>query len=220
MTVQINTDGQPAAPLTPATEPFYEFADFLLGLPYNTSVQFGDSSSYFRSWGLIAYAQDDWRVSNRFTFQYGIRYQVQTPAVELYNHIANLDLNAAATAVAVVTPNEIGPYNGAFPRALIHGNLGNWAPRIGFAWQPNIKPKTVVRAGYSIFYNESIYDSLAQKYLAYQPPFDESQNWYTSASQLLTLQQGFPGQVQSGVAILNTGGESARFTRLGTHRHG
>lgn len=98
--------------------------------------------------------------------------------------------------------------------ALIHGNSGNWAPRIGFAWQPNIKPKTVVRAGYSIFYNESIYDSLAQKYLAYQPPFDESQNWYTSASQLLTLQQGFPGQAQSSAEILNTGGVSP-FYKVG-----
>ncbi len=211
MTTQLNADGQPVTPLTPATEPFYEFADFLLGLPYNTSVQFGDPNSYFRSWGLIAYAQDDWRIHKRFTFQYGIRYQVQTPAVELYNHIANLDLNAAATAVAVVTPNEIGSYNGAFPRALIHGNSGNWAPRIGFAWQPNIKPKTVVRAGYSIFYNESIYDSLAQNYLAYQPPFDESQDWYTSAAQLLTLQQGFPGQMQSGAKILNTAGVSPLY---------
>jgi Carboxypeptidase regulatory-like domain len=214
MTTQLNANGQPAAPLTPATEPYYELADFLLGLPYNTSAQFGSPNAYFRSWGFIAYAQDDWRVNKRFTFQYGVRYQVQTPPVELHNHIVNLDLNATATAVAVVTPNEIGPFNGAYPRALIHGNAGNWAPRIGFAWEPNIRPKTVVRAGYSIFYNESIYDSLAQKYLAYQPPFDVSQNWLTSAAQLLTLQQGFPGQAQSNSEILNTAGVSP-FYQIG-----
>ena len=51
-----------------------------------------------------------------------------------------------------------------------------------------------MRAGYSIFYNQSVYNSLAQKYLAYQPPFDQSQNLYTSAAQVLTLQQGFPAQ--------------------------
>ena len=206
MTAQLNANGQPAVPFSPATEPFYEFADFLLGLPYNTSVQFGDPNTYFRSWGLIAYAQDDWRVNKRFTFQYGVRYQLQTPPVELYNHIANLDLNAEATVVAVVTPSEAGPYNGAYPRALIHGDYGNWAPRIGFAWQPNLRPKTVVRAGYSIFYNESIYDTLAQRYLAYQPPFDVSQNWYTTAAQVLTLESGFPGQSQGGGKILNTAG--------------
>ena len=62
---------------------------------------------------------------------------------------------------------------------------------------PPIKPRTVVRAGYSIFYNQSIYNSLAQKYLAYQPPFDQSQNLYTSAAQVLTLQNGFPAQTAS-----------------------
>ncbi len=74
------------------------------GLPYNTAVQFGDPNTYFRAWGFIAYAQDDFRVNKRFTVQYGVRYQAQTPPIELYNHIANLDMNSTATAVAVVTP--------------------------------------------------------------------------------------------------------------------
>jgi len=208
MSEQLTASGQPAVPLTPSTEPFYEFADFLLGLPYSTAVQFGDPNTYFRSWGFIAYAQDDFRVNKHFTFQYGVRYQAQTPPVELYNHIVNLDLNATATAVAVVTSGEVGPFSGAYPPALVHGDYGNWAPRIGIAWQPNIKPKTVVRAGYSIFYNQSIYNTLAQKYLAYEPPFDESQNWYTASTQVLTLQNGFPGQAQNSGKILNTGGVS------------
>jgi hypothetical protein len=205
MTTQLNANGDPDVPLTPTTEPYYEFADFLLGLPYNTSAQFGDPNTYFRSWGFIAYAQDDFRVNKRFTFQYGVRYQVQTPPIELYNHIANLDLNGAATAVAVVTPNQTGPFSGAYPRALIHADYDDWAPRIGFAWDPGLKRRTIVRAGYSIFYNQSIYNSLAQKYLAYQPPFDQSQNLYTSAAQVLTLQQGFPAQTSTG-KILNTAG--------------
>ncbi len=35
-----------------------DFADFLLGLPQATSERFGASSTYFRSWGYVAYAQD------------------------------------------------------------------------------------------------------------------------------------------------------------------
>ncbi len=205
MTNQLNASGDPAVPLTPLTEPYYEFADFLLGLPYNTAVQFGDPNTYFRAWGYIAYAQDDFRVNKRFTVQYGVRYQAQTPPIELYNHLANLDMNSTATAVAVVTPGETGPFSGYYPRALIHGDYNDWAPRIGFAWDPGIKPRTIVRSGYSIFYNQSIYNTLAQKYLAYQPPFDQSQNLYTSAAQVLTLQQGFPAQTASN-EILNTAG--------------
>lgn len=205
MTNQLTATGDPAIALTPLTEPYYEFADFLLGLPYSTAVQFGDPNTYFRSWGFIAYAQDDFRVNKRFTIQYGVRYQAQTPPIEKYNHIANLDLNSTATAVAQVTPNGVGPFSGAYPQALIHGDYNDWAPRIGFAWDPGIKPRTIVRGGYSIFYNQSVYNSLAQNYLAYQPPFDRSENLYTSASQLLTLQNGFPAQLASNT-ILNTAG--------------
>jgi trimeric autotransporter adhesin len=87
-----------------------------------------------------------------------------------------------------VLPGETGPFSGVFPRALVHGDYGNWAPRIGFAWQPPIKPKTVVRGGYSLFYNESIYNTLATGYLAYQPPFATSNTILTTAAAPLVLE--------------------------------
>jgi Carboxypeptidase regulatory-like domain len=205
MTSQLDPNGH--ALETAATEPYYEFADFLLGLPYNTQIRTGDANTYFRSWEFIAYGQDDWRVNKRFTLLLGLRYNAVRPPVELFNDIANLDLNASATQVAVVTPGQRGPYNGAYPQALIHGDYKNFAPRIGFAWAPPIRPKTIVRGGYSIFYNDSIYDTLAQDYLAYQPPFAVSQNLYTSAAQVLTLQNGFPASnSSSGITVPNTSG--------------
>src|SRR5580704_3154352 len=218
LTSQLTATGQPIAP-TPQTEPFYELADFLLGLPYSTTVQFGPSM-YLRSWDFIGYAQDDWRMNKRFTLLYGVRYEAATPPVDRYDRIANLDLNSSATAVAVVTPGGAGPFNGTFPRALVHGDYGNWAPRIGFSCIPQfIKPKTVVRGGYSIFYNEAIYNTLAQQYLEYEPPFATSENLITSSTQVLTLQNGFPGSS----VISNKGGVnpfykngSAQIWTLGT----
>ena len=195
-----------------------DFADFLLGFPYNTRVQFGNPSTHFRSWGFAAYAQDDFRVSKTFTIQYGVRYDAVTPPIELADQIANLDLNSTATAVAVVTPGapgtlngvtvpgDVGPFHGTYPRALIHGDYSNWAPRIGFAWQPGIKPKTVIRGGFSIFYDTSIYNTLAQRYLAYQPPFDVSHTVLTTPQQPLTLSNGLLAQGQSSSTISNTGG--------------
>ncbi|MGD0306420.1 MAG: carboxypeptidase-like regulatory domain-containing protein [Candidatus Acidiferrales bacterium] len=203
LTSQLDASGQPIAN-SPTTEPYYELADFLLGLPYTTSVQFGPNI-YLRSWDAIAYAQDDFRVNKHFTFLYGVRYEAATPAVDKYNRIANLDLNADATGVAVVAPNGTGPFSGAYPRALIHGDYGNWAPRIGFAWQPQfIKPKTVVRGGYSIFYNEAIYNSLARQYLSYEPPFSTFTSLYTTGAQVLTLENGFPST--GSTTITNRGG--------------
>lgn len=213
MTSQLDSSGHPLE--TPATEPYYEFADFLLGLPYNTQIRTGDANTYFRNWEFIGYGQDDWHVNKQFTLLAGLRYTAVTPPVELFDHIANLDLSADATQVAIVTPNETGSFGGPYPQALIHGSYKNFGPRIGFAWAPSIHPRTIVRGGYSIFYNDSIYDTLAQDYLAYQPPFAVSQNLYTSAAQILTLQNGFPSsgatafctpEVTTNCSVPNTSG--------------
>ena len=206
MTSQLTTTGQPV-PATPQTQPYYQLADFLLGLPYSTTVQFGPNI-YLRSWDFIGYGQDDWRMTKEFTLLYGLRYEAVTPPVDKYNQIANLDMNSTATAVDVVTPGGVGMFNGSYPRALVHGDYGNWAPRIGFAWLPRfIKPKTVIRGGYSIFYNVAIYNSLAQKYLSYEPPFATSENLITSGTQVLTLENGFP----SISTISNRGGVNSFY---------
>ena len=193
-----------------------DFADFLLGLPQTASVQYGDPNIYFRSWGFSAYAQDDWRVNKVFTFQYGIRYDAVTPPIELYNNIVNLDVNPQIAELAgqvpptscpacaqQVSPGQVGPFSGAFPRGLIHGKYDNFEPRIGFAWQPKfLKPKTVIRAGYSIFYNESIYSTLVKE-LAYQPPVDTTQTLVSTAAAPLTLASGLLPQTST-IPILNT----------------
>jgi Carboxypeptidase regulatory-like domain/TonB dependent receptor-like, beta-barrel len=187
MTGQLDAQGQPA----PGTG--LDFADFLLGLPQATTEQFGSSANYFRSWGFVAYAQDDWRIKPRFTLEYGLRYEAVTPPVELFNAIANLDLSPGITAVATVIPGEPGPYSGPLPRALVRGDYDNWAPRLGMAWQPFPHDPFIVRAGYSIFYNESIYNQLAPE-LANQPPFAQAQTRLTTPTELLTLEDGFPPQ--------------------------
>jgi hypothetical protein len=175
-----------------------DFADFLEGLPFNTTAQFGDPNTYFRSWGFNLYAQDDFRVSKTFTFQYGLRYDAVTPPIELANNIVNLDITNL-TDVAQVQAGAPG-----LLRSLIHGHYDNFEPRIGIAWQPPIKPKTIVRAGYSIFYNESIYTTLVRE-LAYEPPVATAQTLTTAAPPNdLTLQFPFVGGSSELISVPNT----------------
>jgi hypothetical protein len=190
LTAQLGSNGLPI----PGTG--FDFADFLLGLPQATTIRYGASSTYFRSWGYAAYAQDDWRVAPKFTLQYGIRYEATTPPVELNNRIANLDVSPDFTQAQVVTPGEAAPYSGTLPRSLLRGDYNNWSPRIGFAWQPPGKwfsgrNQTTIRAGYGIFYNGSIYGQLDAA-MASQPPFAQAQTLQTSATLPLTLENGFP----------------------------
>ncbi|MGA8871015.1 MAG: TonB-dependent receptor [Candidatus Acidiferrales bacterium] len=174
-----------------------EFADFLEGLPFNTTGQFGNPNTYFRGWGFDLYAQDDFRITKTFTAQFGLRYDAVTPPIELANNIVNLDI----TDLALVT--TVQPGAAGVPRSLIHGQYHNFEPRIGIAWQPPIRPKTVVRAGYSIFYNTSIYDTLVRE-LAYQPPIDTAQTLTTSAGGPLTFEFPFQGGSSNLIAVPNT----------------
>ena len=168
----------------------YDFADYLLGLPQSSSVRFGTNSNYFRGSVYNAYLTDDWKVLPNLTFNLGLRYEYFTPFHEKYGHIANLDIAPGFTAVAVVTPGSIGPYSGKFPDGLIDPEKNNFSPRTAVAWRPWAKKQTLVRAGYSIFYNGAIYTQFTNR-LASQPPFAKSASLTTSLQQPLTIENGF-----------------------------
>jgi hypothetical protein len=183
-TSAVNANGQ----VVPNTG--YDFADFLLGRPQSSSVRFGDTSTYFRASVYNAFAVDDWRLHTNLTINLGLRYEFFTPYSEKYNHIANLDVAPGFTAVAPVTPDGTGPYSGAFPAGLVNPDKNNFSPRIGIAWRPFTKHSTMVRAGYGIFYNGSVYNTFPSR-LAAQPPFAATASLVTSTTQVLTIQNGF-----------------------------
>jgi len=187
----------------------FDFADFLLGLPQQTSVQYGENNYHFRgnSWDL--YAQDEWKLRSNLTLNLGIRYEYISPFVETDNRIVNLDVNSGFTSAVPVQPGQIGPFTGAFPATLVHPDRSNFAPRVGFAWKP--LSKTVVRGGYGINYNTGAYQTIVQQ-LAFQPPFSVTQTNVQSAVGELTLQNGFPGAPPG--AITNNYGVDPNY-RLG-----
>ena len=167
----------------------FDFADFLLGLPQSSTVQFGGASTYFRQNVWDGFANDDWRVNPKLTIMYGLRYEYYSPLSEKYGHIANLDIAPDFTAVASVLPAQIGPYSGSFPSGLIDPDRHDWAPRGGIAWKPFTKHSTVVRIGYGIYYNPTALNQLATE-LSEQPPFAATQTLTTSAANILTINNG------------------------------
>ena len=181
----------------------YDFADFLLGLPQQTSVQFGYNNYHFRgnSWDL--YAQDEWKVRGTLTLNLGVRYEYVSPFSEIDNRLATLDLSPGvlnpalgAPAVARVIAGQSGPYSGSLPASLLRPDRNNFAPRVGFAWKPF--SKTVVRGGYGINYNTGAYQGIVQQ-LAFQPPFSTTSTNIQNATGELTLQNGFPGATSNAI---------------------
>jgi len=226
----------------------HDFADFLLGFPQQTSLQFGTNSYNFRSNSYDFFVQDDWRFRSSLSFNLGLRYEYNSPYTEGNNRIANLDVAPGFTAAAPVLPGGTGPYNGIFPNSLLQPDRHDWAPRVGIAWKP--QKKTVVRAGYGINYNLAQYGVMIQNF-AFQPPFANTATNSTDVNALtagsaLTLSHGFPttsgtvtnnfavnpnyrlGYVQiwnldiqrelPGGVVLNTGYNGAKGTRLDIER--
>ena len=196
----LNTAGNAVTGQGPSHGVGYDFADFLYGLPQQTSVQYGcsaagvcdgtgDDSYHFRgnSWDL--FAQDEWRLRGNLTLNLGVRYEYVSPFTETNNRIVNLDVASAFTAVAPVQPNQVGAYSGRFLATLVNPDRNNFAPRLGIAWKA--KAKTVIRAGYGVNYNTGAYRGIVQQ-LAFQPPFSFTQTNVQAATGDLTLQSGFP----------------------------
>lgn len=173
----------------------YDFADFLLGLPQQTSLQSGTNSYNFRSNSFDVYAQNDWRVRANVSLNLGVRYEYNGPYTEANNRIANLDVAPNFAGAAVVLPGQTGPFNGVYPVSLVRPDRNNFAPRIGLAWKP-IKD-TVVRSGYGINYNLAQYGAFVQNF-AFQPPFAiAATNVSTVGAPDLSLADGFPSTTGS-----------------------
>ena len=169
----------------------YDLADFLLGLPTTSSVRFGNPDKYFRSSGYDLFANDAWHIAPRLTLNIGIRWDYTTPISELYNRLVNLDIAPGFAAVVPVLPGQVGPFSGPLPDSLIRPDRRNFSPRIGFAWRPPFKKGSmVVRGGYGIYYNTSVYNIIAGN-LAQQPPFAQALSVSNSPANPLNINTGF-----------------------------
>ena len=138
-------------------------ADFLLGLAsaWNYDTPF---NVQLRTYNLSMFFQDDWRINNRLTLNFGLRYELSPPWLERYNKMGTIDLDSNPGQARLVYAS-----NGSrADRALISTDKNNFMPRVGFAFQAN--PKTVIRSGYGIYYAymEFFGDS---EHLVGNPPF-------------------------------------------------
>ncbi len=184
-----------------------DFADFLLGFPQQTSLQFGASSYNFRSNAYDFFVQDDWRFRPNLSFNLGLRYEYNGPYTEAGDRISNLDVSPGFTSaqpvvpVGAPVPPASGPFLFSSIQSLVKPDRNNFAPRVGIAWKP--QKLTVVRAGYGINYNLAQYGIVIQNF-AFQPPFAEATTNATNVSGLvggspLTLANGFPAAAASTV---------------------
>jgi Carboxypeptidase regulatory-like domain len=169
-----------------------DLADFLLGIPDTSSIAFGNADKYFRESVYDVYFQDDWRIRPEFTLNAGVRWEYGAPITERYGRLVNLDIAPGFSAVEpTVAMNPTGPLTGQmYPNSLLRPDKNALEPRIGFAWRPISGSSLVVRAGYGVYYDTSVYQTLAQQ-MAQQAPLSKSLSVQNSVACPLTLANGF-----------------------------
>jgi len=149
------------------------FADFLLGLPFFSDRQVGDAQGYMRLTSWSGYVNDDWKLTPTFTLNLGLRYEYTPPPFDKYDFVFNaLGVEPQKPIVFRPGPGDItqgmspgqivalrGMENNGikfvrddrYGRYPIAPDRNDFAPRIGFAWQPS--DRWVIRSGYGFFYD-------------------------------------------------------------------
>src|SRR5678815_642216 len=84
----------------------------------------------------IGFAQDEWKLSSKFTLTYGLRYEYYSPMREANDGNILFDINTGT----------LKPPDSDFYKA----NKTNFGPRVGFSYSPN--GKTAFRGGFGIYY--------------------------------------------------------------------
>ena len=169
-----------------------DLADFLIGIPDASSVAFGNADKYLRQTAYDAYVADDWRVLPILTINAGLRWEYGAPMTELYGRLVNLDVAPGFAAVAPVLGSDpVGPLTGEhYPASLVRPDKMGIEPRIGVSWRPIPASTIVVRGGYGIYHDTSVYLTPVLQ-LAQQAPLSTSVRQQNGAFCPLTLADAF-----------------------------
>ena len=169
-----------------------DLADFLLGVPDTSTIAYGNADKYFREPVYDAYFTDDWRITPILTINAGMRWQYSAPMTELHGRLVNLDIANGFTAAAPVLGSDpVGPVTGnRYPSSLLRPDWREFEPRIGMSWRPIPASTVVVRGGYGIYHDTSVYLRIVNQ-LSQQAPLSKSLNVQNSAACPLTLADGF-----------------------------
>lgn len=146
---------------------YTSFQNFLTGNIFDAFVGTGITDRGFRARDIAGFYQDDWKIRRNLSLNLGVRWDYMGPSTDVRNRLGNFDpsrLDAATLASggpgllngfilpAAANFGAIKGTPGVSPSTLLGNDYNNFAPRVGFAWDPWGDGKTAVRGGYGMYF--------------------------------------------------------------------
>jgi hypothetical protein len=152
----------------------YGFGDFLLGYTQQDEASVALAVTKFRALSQAYYLNDTWKIRSNMTFDLGLRYEYTPPWLDENGTLMNAsipchdttpnvqDLSCHPVMVRIgsgdvyegtvlrFAPNIQVARDGRLGDRLVYDDKKNFAPRIGWAWNPS--EKWSYRAGTGVFY--------------------------------------------------------------------
>ena len=173
---------------TTLTQTGSAFGSFLTGRAISYTEDQFDVTVNLRFGRREFYVQDSWKILPNLTLDLGVRYQFFVPIKDVNNVLTSFDpaayslanvptcTTAACTALVRGTGNELNGIvragvDSRFGRSISPSDKNNFSPRVGFAWDPFKDGKTIVRAGYGLYYDQPLVGIFEQNSFV-NPPFN------------------------------------------------
>jgi len=186
------------------------FGNYMLGL----ADTFGEGSGQneaVRNTGFYLYAQDSFKLRPNLTLNYGLRWELNTPLADKFQHVETFRPGQSSTVYPCGGPNTdctsedavglVVPGDPGVPPGMTSTYYKAFAPRIGIAWSPGSSGRTSIRAGWGLFYNPIEQLVLAQ--FGAEPPFGGSTTLSETQFNLPFADQGYNTATQTGLTYLN-----------------
>ncbi len=127
--------------------------DFANGYVSGFYDQSNSNRQGYRDKFLSGYVQDDFKITHNLTLNLGLRYDYAAPLTELHNRVSTFRAGQQSTVFPTAPVGLVFPGDQGISASTYSADKNNFAPRVGFAWDPTGTGKLSIRSGFGMFYN-------------------------------------------------------------------